>query len=256
MSKLDGTDPWYLYGGRRPDAGLRLFCFPWAGVGASVYHTWPAAMPDSVEVLGLQPPGRESRHREAPFTRLEPLLDAMVPALLPELDRPFAFFGYSLGAIVAYEAALELRRRGAAMPEALFLCATAAPQCPKPYPVPEGVSDEELLDWIRRVYAPPEAAWRVPEVMALTMGVLRADFSIYAAYDHRAEAPLDLPIHVFGGDADPGAPAELLEAWRERTTREFDAQLFAGRHFFIQEHQRELQQAVARTLSRLPGASS
>jgi len=244
--------PWFLFRDHRPDAALRLFCFPWAGVGASVYHSWQRALAPAVDVLGIQLPGRETRLKEPPFSSLEPLVAGLVPALVNELDqRPFAFLGYSLGALVAFETARELRRLGAASPAALFLCAKPAPHRPKLHSLPEDPTDEALLDWIREVYAPPEDAWRVPELMRIMLPILRADLSVFDRYVHREEPPLDVPIHAFGGETDHATPVSRLRAWQELTTAEFRARLFPGGHFFVLRHEPALQRAVGRAISRL-----
>src|SRR5947208_15726994 len=105
------ADPWLTRPRPNPSARLRLFCLPFAGGGASAYHTWPEGLPGDVEVCAVQPPGREGRFREPAFARLRPLVTALTDALRPHLDRPFAVFGHSLGALVAFEWVRELRRR-------------------------------------------------------------------------------------------------------------------------------------------------
>src|SRR5690349_236164 len=105
MSVLVEAGPWLACVRPRPRSSVRLFCFAHAGGGASFFRGWAAGLPESVEVSPVQLPGRETRFREPPFTRLGQLTEALAEALRPHLDRPFAFFGHSLGALVAFELA-------------------------------------------------------------------------------------------------------------------------------------------------------
>ena len=112
MTGLCATQRWFPSLRSRREALVRLFCFPYAGGGASVYRGWASDLPDFVEVCPVQLPGREGRFREPAFTRLGPLVEALTESLRPCLDRPFAFFGHSLGALVAFELSRRLRREG------------------------------------------------------------------------------------------------------------------------------------------------
>src|SRR5437870_3798527 len=103
MGETVSDHPWVAFRKARKHARMRLFCFPYAGGGAPVYRAWPNDLPHEVEVCPLQLPGRENRLGETPFTRMEPLIDALTQALTPYLDMPFALFGHSMGAAVAYE---------------------------------------------------------------------------------------------------------------------------------------------------------
>src|ERR1700733_12636953 len=84
-------------------AALRLFCLPHAGGGAGLFRGWPASLSPAVEVRGVQPPGRESRISEKPFTRLEPLVAALTDVLAASIDRPYILYGHSMGALLAFE---------------------------------------------------------------------------------------------------------------------------------------------------------
>src|SRR6185369_9129448 len=93
---------------------------------------WATAVPPDIEVLGVQLPGRGSRFKEPLATELSPLLDALALEItrLGE-DAPFAFFGHSMGALIAFEVARELRRRGAPLPSHLFVSGHRAPGLPE-----------------------------------------------------------------------------------------------------------------------------
>jgi medium-chain acyl-[acyl-carrier-protein] hydrolase len=104
------TDTWITRSTPKPNAPLRLFCFPYAGGGSVLFHHWGAKLPADIEICAIKLPGRENRLSEPPFVRVAPLVQALVEGLMPYLDRPFAFFGHSLGGLVSFELAHELLR--------------------------------------------------------------------------------------------------------------------------------------------------
>src|SRR5208337_878151 len=104
-------DPWISCRNPGPKTRLRLFCFPYAGAGALIFRNWSDALPRDIEVCPIQLPGRGTRLTEPPFTKLSCLVEALTRALIPLLDRPFAFFGHSLGALIGFELARQIRRQ-------------------------------------------------------------------------------------------------------------------------------------------------
>ncbi|MFC5946639.1 thioesterase II family protein, partial [Micromonospora harpali] len=125
---------WVMGARRRTAPALRLFCLPYAGGNASAYTQWPDAFPDDVEVCAVELPGRQTRWRDDAFTRVEPLVEALASALAGELGVPYALFGHSMGSLVAFELARELRRRGLGEPRVLFVSGGPAPQLPREQP--------------------------------------------------------------------------------------------------------------------------
>ena len=234
----------------RPQAKVRLFCFPYAGGGASIYRAWPDALPH-LDVCAIQPPGRETRMREAPLTQIEPLVEGAVEAILPLLDQPFAFFGYSLGACVAFEAARRLRARGAPLPVRLFLGACAAPHLARRKPPIHALPDAELRDEVRKYQGTPAEVLEHEELMALLLPLLRADFAVFENYALRDEPPLDIPFSVLGGLTDEDATRADLDAWREHTTRAFALRMFPGNHFFLNTERTRLLTSILQDLGPL-----
>jgi len=127
MSLSSPSTVWIQRPKPNPEARLRLFCFPYAGGGASAYRSWAAPLPDEIEVCAIQLPGRENRLREPLFTRLAPLVETLAGALEPSFDIPFAFFGHSMGALIAFELARFIRRRSQITPVHFFASARLAP---------------------------------------------------------------------------------------------------------------------------------
>jgi len=227
---------------------MRLFCFPHAGVGASVYRPWPADFGPTVEVFGIQPPGREGRFTEPPFTRLGPLLDALFPAILPFLDRPFAFFGHSLGTLVSFELCRRLREAGHPLPLHLFVSGRRAAQWPLREECFHTLPDAALIEELRRYNGTPPEALAHAELMELMLPVLRADFAVHETYAYVDAPPLDLPISAFGGVSDETVPEERLAAWRHQTTRTFRCRMLPGDHFFVNGSRQAITRAIAADL--------
>lgn len=244
MSHPTSLDAWIFGRQPRPEARVRLFCFPYAGGGASIYRGWQALLPEAIEVCPVQLPGRENRIKEAPYTRVEPLVEALVPALAPLMDRPFALFGHSMGALIAFELARALRRANAPLPIHLFAVALPAPHLR--WPARHDLPREELLMLIRRYSATPEAVLQDEELLDRhILPLLRADFAITDAYAHTNEPPLALPFSVFGGAQDAVVPAEALPEWAAHSTYPLAQRMFEGGHFFPAADR----EAVARAIS-------
>lgn len=233
MNRPTSLTSWVSIPRPNPAARLRLFCFPYAGAGASVFYSWTAGLPEEVEVCAVQPPGREARLREAPYTDMPTLVEALGEALVPYMDRPFACFGHSNGAIMAFELARKLRREGRGMPLHLFLSGRPAAQLPSRHPPIHALPEPEFIAELRRLQGTPEEVLNHPEIMELLVPLLRADFSLAETYVHRAEAPLDVPISAYGGRRDPDVNEDEVEGWRAQTAAAFRSVLFPGDHFFI-----------------------
>jgi surfactin synthase thioesterase subunit len=218
---------------RTPEARVRLFCFPHAGAGASAFRAWSGTLPAGVDVLAIQAPGREARLAEAPFQDLAPLVSEVAGALGAYDDCPMAFFGHSLGAIVAFEVVRELQRRGSDGPIRLFVCACRAPhQAPRSSPI-NGLPDANFLAELGRLGGTPHEILGQDELMGLLLPGLRADFRLAESYLTSTTARVECPISAFGGREDPEVTAENLAGWALHTTAGFQLRLFPGAHFFI-----------------------
>lgn len=242
------THRWIAYRKPRPHPRLRLFCFPYAGGGASVYRTWQAALPPEIEVCPVQPPGRENRLSEERFRRVGPLKDAICAALEPLLDLPFAFFGHSLGAVVGYETALKLRDEAGKSPLHLLVSARRAPRLPADDEPTYDLPDGEFRAKLEELEGTPKEVLEHPELMQLVEPLLRADFELNDTYEPSEKPPLGCPLTAFGGLEDPDVSREQLEPWREVTRGPFRLRMFAGGHFFLHDQQQALIAAVAQEL--------
>lgn len=224
---------WISFRRDRPAARLRLFCFPHAGGGASTYRHWPAALPESIDVCPVQPPGRENRIREEPCSTMDELVAAADGALAPLLDRPFALFGHSLGATVAYEWAQRLERRGAPAPRMLLASARAAPTAPLRFEPMFDLPLDAFKSRLAELAGTPAEILDNEEMMEILLPMLRADFEIHDTYRWRERPPLRCPIRVFGGRDDPAVSREELDAWHQVTTAPVAVEILPGDHFSL-----------------------
>jgi surfactin synthase thioesterase subunit len=241
---------WFVIPKPNPQPRLRLFCFPYAGAGAGVYRTWPEGLLPQAEIVALQYPGRENRLREALYVSIQPLVRALADELLPLLNLPFAFYGHSLGGLIAFELARTLRQRQAPQPAHLFVSSRRAPHLPDPHPPLHTLEDAAFTQAVQQRYnGIPAVIRQDPELMALFLPTMKADFAILESYKYSPEPAFDFPITVYAGLQDPGLTPAELSAWRTYTTKSFSAKFFPGDHFFLQSQRLALLQAISNDLS-------
>jgi len=247
------SSPWLQRFTPRPHARARLFCFPHAGVGGAVYRQWPVALPAHLEVCAIQLPGRANRLQEPPLASIPALVHALLPALRPHLDLPFAFFGHSMGAVLSSEVARALHEGQGPLPEHLFVSGRRPPHWPSQDSLLHTLSDGEFVAEINRRYGgiPREVAEH-EELLALLLPCLRADIAALETHaPSPSRAPLACPISVFGGTADALTPREHLDAWRSETSGPFRVRVLPGDHFYLNAQRDALLADVAATLAPL-----
>jgi surfactin synthase thioesterase subunit len=233
---------WLLCRRPRPAAPLRLYVLPHSGGTPGEYLRWADKLPD-IEVHGVQLPGRGGRYAEQPYTRMEPAVAALLDAV--DFRPPYALFGHSLGALVAYETALALRTAGRPGPVRLYASAYRAPHLHEPGADLSELDGPALVAAIERDHGPLPAELRAdPDLLDLALPVLRADLSIVAGYRSAPAPPLECPISVLGGDTDTETAGQLA-AWDRYTTAGADVRMFPGGHFYFREHDDELLRHLA-----------
>jgi medium-chain acyl-[acyl-carrier-protein] hydrolase len=250
MSSAVASDAWIAFRKPAPQARLRLFCFPYAGAGAAIFRTWAGSLPDYVDVCPVQIPGRGTRLMEKPYTLISPLVETLAQALAPLLDRPFAFFGHSLGALLGFELARQIRRRSGVQPVRLFVSAAPAPQIPHRDRPSYALPEAEFLEELRHLNGTPEELLGNAELMQIMIPVLRADFAVSQTFVYAAEPPLDCDITGFGGLQDHRVTRDDLAAWRDQTSASFTLHMCPGDHFFLNTAQPRLLQLLSGELLR------
>lgn len=204
-----------------------------------VYSRWRRKLPAWLQVRPVELPGRGARLAEPLLTDMQALARQLANEQRLTANAPYALLGHSMGALLAFELAHELRALGCPPPVALFACGTAAPTRREAYDGPhwrEPRSDAELIDELRELQGTPEDVLANEELMSLTLPVLRADFLLCGRYVYRQRAPLQCPLHVLGGVEDRATEEQLL-AWQGESLGGFSIERFPGGHFFIHEHE-------------------
>jgi medium-chain acyl-[acyl-carrier-protein] hydrolase len=243
--------PWIVCPRPNAAAKVRLFCFASAGHGPSMFRSWAALVRSDVELSIIQLPGRESRWTEAPLVRLADLLPALTQALEPRLDRPFAFFGHSLGALIAFETARHLRRARALTPCHLFASAHRAPQIPNRHPRISHLPDRHFVAEVNaRHGGVPDAVAENRELMDLMLPSLKADYRLFEDYEYAPEEPLNCPLSAFGGSTDVYVTSQDIAPWEAQTTGRFELRIVSGGHFFVNDAREHVVATVMSDLAR------
>ena len=227
-------NPWYVCPRANPDAEIRLFLFPYAGGGPAAFSKWLIELPGDLEGYIAHYPGRGSRYQELPINRLAILVEGLCQAIQPLLDKPFAFFGHSLGGLVAFELTRQLRQQNHPQPQILFISACSAPHLPDPHPPIHALPDTEFLKALKNLNGIPAEIANHSGLMELLLPTLRADFQVLESYQYTPDKlPLNIPIIVLGGLDDGRVIRENLEGWALHMNSRFESHYFPGDHFFI-----------------------
>lgn len=213
---------------------LRLFCLPHAGGGSWVFNRWHNRLPPVVEICPILLPGRGNNRRRPPFTGMSLLVKDLARALLPYLDKPLVFFGHSMGALVSFEAARELRRQYGVDSAALFISGCPAPQFFESSLRGRELRLSESVEELCRLFDVGPKLLTNPEFNRLMLPALRADLAVCDTYRYASEQPLNCPISAFGGLQDTEVTCNDLEGWRSQTNGPFRLHMFRGGHFFPQ----------------------
>jgi medium-chain acyl-[acyl-carrier-protein] hydrolase len=225
---------------------VRLFCFPYGGGGASIYRTWIRSVPGWLTISPVQFPGREEKSKE-PF----PVnVDSLVKGLLPTFFglQNFAFFGHSLGAVVAFELVRYLRRLGEKMPDALFVSGYPAPHLPRLRPRIAHLPRQEFTKALIENFDVSESLRLEPAILDYAYPILAADFSLVENYSYREEKPIEIPILVLGADHDREVSEEQLRAWDKHTTLPIRFHRFPGDHFYLHTATEDLLETMVNDL--------
>jgi medium-chain acyl-[acyl-carrier-protein] hydrolase len=232
-----------------PAASVRLFCFPYAGGSSSAFREWGKILSPQVEVLTAELPGHGYRVTEPLFNQLEPLVKNLAHAILPHLDRQFAFFGHSMGATLAYELSLLLREERGLEPEILFVSARNAPHVPNHKPPTYALPEKEFIDELRRLNGTPREVLEHPELLSFVLPMLRADFELIQTYKYSPRPPLTCPMRAFVGSKDPEVQARNVESWKEHTTGSFRMSVMFGDHFYLESERGHLLRLIGTELA-------
>lgn len=224
---------WVVIPRPNPKAKLRLICFPYAGGNASVYTPWLELLPSEVELCAIQPPGRQERVHEPLLQTVEQMVAALLPELLPYLDRPFAMFGHCVGAMVMYEVIRELGSKHQLQPVHIFPSGAMPPPQYLLPPVLTSPSTEEFVGILRLLGFADESLLGDEESVRDLLPAVSADFDLAIRYECSSSLRLDMPVTLFCGREDQLGPPDRTAGWKQLTTSRFEQVVFPGEHYFI-----------------------
>lgn len=240
--------PWFYISRPNPAASLRLFCFPYAGGSTAIYRAWPAALPN-FEVCAVHLPGRGNRLREPAFASVRPLIEALAPAFEPFADKPFAFYGHSMGAIVGFELAHGLRERMGIEPAHLIISGRQPPSVPDTHPPTHNLPEPQFIAELRRLNGTPKDVLDNQQLMQLMLPLLRADFQLCETYKCLPRPPLSCSVTAMRGVDDPDI--QNIEGWCDVTTGRCSVRVFPGDHFFLHTFEKQLLELISRELQEV-----
>lgn len=242
----------------RPDCAARLVCFHHAGAGAAAYRPWALALPADIELCAVQLPGRGERMREKPIEDPHEIVEQVVRAVGPLLDRPYAIFGHSMGALLAALTASELCSLGAPRPKHLFVSGRRPLHVADTMPRLSGLDDRAFIAALGDRYgALPAEVLAEPELLALLLPTLRADIRAIESFEPPSRpAALPVAITAMGGDVDTATPVELLDDWKSWSSVRFERRVFGGGHFYIEPRRSEVIATVSATFRSATSAEA
>jgi surfactin synthase thioesterase subunit len=228
-------------------ATVRLVCFPHAGGSASAFRPLADTLaPAGIEVLSVQYPGRQDRRRE-PFIRtVEELVEALLPELGQWTGEPFALFGHSLGATLAYETARRLTASGRT-PVHVFLSGRRAPGVAR-LDAPPALDDRALIERITRLQGTDPVVFQDEELLRMVLPAIRNDYAMASAYRHLPVPVLRVPVTVLTGDSDPNVSVEQARRWSEVAGGPFALKVLPGGHFYLNDRTDSVGHIIAEAL--------
>ncbi len=233
MTDITSINSWLSCYGLPQYSQARVFAFPYSGGGASIFSKWGQTFSENkIDFIGVQLPGREDRLREEPFSNLASLVKQLLSIISPWLDKPFVFFGHSLGGLVAFELCRALHRQQLPLPKHLFISAFRAPELPNLHPNLHHLPEADIIKGLREYTCTPEAILSSQELRALFLPLLRADFSLHETYRYQQEEPLPCPITTLSAGDDRIVPPDILFNWYKQTSAIFQQVQYEGDHFF------------------------
>lgn len=250
--RSEGISQSWFCGTSDPDASVQLFCFPYAGGNAAAFLPWQPLLGRDVELWVAQLPGRGGRLFETPPHDLDDLVAQLTEAVAEHVDRPFALFGHSLGALVAFEVARALRHDGLPTPDSLWVAGAEGPQTRAVVHPLHDLPDAELVEALRDYGGTPTELLDDREMMELLLPGLRADLALDECYTYRPGAPLDLPIHLLLGNRDPHVEPTRVAGWSYESSQPVRRHVFPGDHFFLFPHQATITALLATALAADP----
>lgn len=230
---------------------IRLFCIPYAGGGASVFRNWKHFLSKEIEAIAIQLPGRETRFSEPPISDFKQLIVQIIANIQPHLSEPFAIYGHSLGAAIAFELTHELERLGF-NPDYVFLSGRQSPELASLRTPIAHLPDNEFLNQLMNYNGTPQEIFENKELIEMLLPMLRADFFLAESYQNDHNKKIKADLSALGSYNDPWLTPKSLEGWRNKTAGKFASSWFKGDHLYLNQDTESLVRYIQATLKLLP----
>jgi medium-chain acyl-[acyl-carrier-protein] hydrolase len=239
---------WLVTWPRKTTPRVRLFCFPYAGGNGQIFKSWADSLPDYIEVVGIELPGRGRRFAEPFIDDINQVIDHLYESIKSSLDIPFAFYGHSNGALLVFELTKRVIARTGISPQKIFIAAKRSPHLGREVPLHK-LCDEEFVKVIRDYKGTPIQVFSHPELLELYLPILRADFALSENYIFMDQAPLSTEAVLIAGEADEIASVEEVFAWENLFATPPEKEVVTGDHFFLNSCQEHLFSIIQQKLS-------
>lgn len=235
---------WFLSPQPKQDPELRILCFPYAGGSASTYMSWSKCLPENVELIAVQPPGRATRMFEPSFSNMDALIDELLKTITKMIARPYILFGHSLGSRVAFELMARCKKIGYRLPLHFIASGSRGPHIPTRKKTIYQLPDKEFIAALEELNGTPKEVLENDDLMSLCLPLLRADFELADTYTYSSDTVFDCPITVLGGQEDIEITNADLQSWGNFFSRSADVHILPGDHFFIESNKQFVIQRV------------
>ncbi|KTD46056.1 Linear gramicidin dehydrogenase LgrE [Legionella quinlivanii] len=215
---------------------LRLICFPYAGGNASIYKSWGELLPNNVELIAIQPPGRSNRVSEHAFSDMNELMKDLLPSIKNAIDIPYILFGHSLGSRISFELMCQLNKIGAPLPIHFIASGSRGPYIPCTKKAIYNLPENEFIKELIKLNGTPKELLENKELMALLLPTLRADFELSHKYYPSSENTFNCPLSVLGGTEDTEVTPSDLQSWEASFASSATIHMIPGDHFFIESN--------------------
>ena len=242
---------WLAYHNAQAHSKVRLFCLHYLGGGASVFREWGEALGPDIEVCAIQLPGREERIDETPIDNMPDMVEAIWPHIEPLLDKPFAFYGHSMGSMISYELIKAIAERKQLHPLHFWASAYFAPHAISPFQRAGGWTDDDILEVLPRLIEAPKQILENEGFVNTLLPTIRGDLGIVSSYVFDQAGPLNCPITAMGGKLDKEVKLSDVAEWHQHTLDDFEQVTLSGGHIFVNDNQQDVIDHIKQTLSRV-----
>ena len=243
------NNAWFIKHRKNCNVSRRIFCFPYAGGNAATYSEWGSMLSEDIEVIAVQLPGRSSRLFELPFDNMASLVDALLPQIIPLLDKPYIVFGHSLGSRVGYELLSQLQLRNQPMPDCFIASGSRAAHLNDTSDRCWSHDDATFIQVLKELKGTPPEIFDNNELLTLLLPMLRADFKISGTYQAKP-MKLSCPIQILHGTDDTEVTLDQLNAWQSLTTKSIEIHSISGDHFFIDSNKIDTLNHINRVINK------